>query len=133
MGPALTSVCCPVVLEGAGGSDITWSPCLAGTRTVEATKTAWNPSLLFFRSHTQQTLACKPALSLALSSYPVQEETPISANFVFVLEISLSPGWPQTLHIAKDDLKLPTFLSLPTEFWDYRCVSPHWLVLLSFL
>lgn len=34
----------------------------------------------------------------------------------------ISPGWPWTNCIAKDDLQVLAFLSPPPKFWDYKYV-----------
>lgn len=44
--------------------------------------------------------------------------------------VSGSPGWPQSLYVAKDDLEFLNFLPLPPECWDYRC-APLQLTALS--
>lgn len=92
---------------------------------------AWNPSLLFFRSNTLQILAWKPARSLLHYLHTQSKKRHPSRLILFVF-------WQS--YLGQVSLKLPiqpkitvNSWSLLTKLWDYRCVSPHWLGLLSFL
>lgn len=40
-------------------------------------------------------------------------------------EVLSSPGWPQTLCVANDDLKLLDPSSLRPDFWSYGLAPPH--------
>ena len=42
--------------------------------------------------------------------------------FIFLQNVSYSPGWPWTLHVVGDDLELLSLLP-PPDHWDYNHIS----------
>lgn len=57
-----------------------------------------------------------------MSSQPAHTKVVFVYHFLFKAG-SHSPGWPQTYHVAKDDLELG-FSCLSLEIWYYRHEPP---------